>query len=66
VNAFDSVPLSRLAKKILEASVNDTSHIRSGAARDFADYQHRVGYLRGLDDALEWMKTIDSDLRQGK
>lgn len=63
---FDNLPLNRLAKLIAEASETDTAHIRSGAARDFADYMHRAGYLRGLDDVLEWMKTIDSDLRQGK
>ena len=63
---FDSAAFNRLAKRIAEEDKTETEHVRSGVAPDIGDYQRRCGILRALDDVREWMKEIESDLRQGK
>jgi hypothetical protein len=35
--------------------------LENGTARDYAEYRHMTGYIRGLTDVLEWCQEVEKD-----
>lgn len=55
-----SVFLSReLTKRIAEKRTVLLEALKNGVAKDYADYRERAGFLKGLDEVVEWIKEIN-------
>lgn len=60
----DAPQLARTLRGKLEAQRRDlAAQIADGYAQDWADYKHRVGVIKGIDEAIQQCITIESDLK---
>lgn len=50
--------LDRMIGEISKIEVLSVEQLACGSAKDFADYQYRVGYLRALADVRQIAKVI--------
>lgn len=58
IHPSDRVLMTRLLSMITEAENTAASHLMDGMASDWADYKHRVGYVRALGDVRSWCREI--------
>ena len=52
----------RLRERVTEEAKKKETETGNGAAVSFSDYRERVGYLRGLRDALKLANEIFGDI----
>lgn len=52
----------RVQERIEEERRNYSETLLNGSAINYEDYKNRVGYLKGLTDALIWAKEINDEL----
>lgn len=52
----------RVQERIEEEKRNYSETLLNGSAINYEDYKNRVGYLKGLTDALIWAKEINDEL----
>lgn len=50
--------LGRMVEEINKIEILSVEQLAQGSAKDFADYQNRVGYIRALDDVRQIAKRI--------
>ena len=59
---LDLLLYRRLEERIEEERRNYSESILAGSAQNHEDYKYRVGYLKGLSDALIWAKETMDDI----
>ena len=52
----------RLQERLEDERQNFSEAVLNGSAQSYEDYKNRVGYLKGLSDALIWAKEINDNL----
>lgn len=52
----------KIQERIEEEKRNYSETLLNGSAINYEDYKNRVGYLKGLTDALIWAKEINDEL----
>lgn len=51
-----------LHNKLGEALEQHAAELVNGRASDFADYRHRVGRIKGLQEALHFAKEVNDEM----
>jgi hypothetical protein len=59
---LDLLLYRRLQERIEEEKQNHEESILHGFAANYEEYKNRVGYLKGLSDALIWAKETMEDI----
>jgi hypothetical protein len=59
---LDLLLYRRLQERIEEEKRNHEESLLSGFAANYEEYKNRVGYLKGLSDALIWAKETMEDI----
>ncbi len=65
MSQFDSEIARRLAK-LIEANIGAEAENVLGGTLTPEVYRDKTGYIRALQDMLESLKEIESDINQGK
>jgi hypothetical protein len=60
--SLDLLLYRKLEERIEEERQNHSESILAGSAQTYEDYKNRVGYLKGLSDALIWAKETMDDI----
>ena len=60
--SLDLVLYRKLQDRIEEERRSHAEAILQGSAQNYEDYKNRVGYLKGLSDALIWAKETMEDI----
>jgi hypothetical protein len=60
--SLDLFLLRKLQERLEEETRNYSEAVLNGSAATYEDYKYRVGYLKGLSDALIWAKEINDEL----
>ena len=60
--SLDLLLFRKLEEKINEERQTLAEHVLQGSAQSYEDYKSRVGYLKGLSDALIWAKEAMEDI----
>lgn len=60
--SLDLVLYRKLQDRIEEEKRNLSESILAGSAQNYEEYKNRVGYLKGLSDALIWAKEVMEDI----
>lgn len=60
--SLDLLLFRKLEEKINEERRNQADNILLGSAQNYEEYKNRVGYLKGLSDALVWANEINEEL----
>lgn len=55
---FDSRPLSVIRSELDKLRNDQVSFLANGGAKDFAEYRHVCGIIRGLTHADEYIKDL--------
>jgi len=55
---FDSRPLSVIRSELDKLRNDQISFLANGGAKDFAEYRHVCGIIRGLTHADEYIKDL--------
>jgi hypothetical protein len=55
---FDSRPLSVVRSELDKLRNDQISFLANGGAKDFAEYRHVCGIIRGLTHADEYIKDL--------
>jgi hypothetical protein len=60
--SLDLLLYRKLQERIEEEKQNLSESILAGSAQNYEEYKNRVGYLKGLSDALIWAKETMDDI----
>jgi len=60
--SLDLLLYRKLEERIEEERQNHSESLLNGSAQTYEDYKNRVGYLKGLSDALIWAKETMEDI----
>jgi hypothetical protein len=60
--SLDLLLFRKLEEKINEERRGLADNILQGSAQNYEEYKNRVGYLKGLSDALIWATEINDEL----
>lgn len=60
--SLDLLLYRKLQEKIDEERQSLAEAILQGSAQNHEEYKNRVGYLKGLSDALIWAKEVMEDI----
>lgn len=60
--SLDLVLYRKLEDRIEEERRSLAEQLLQGSAQNYEDYKSRVGYLKGLSDALIWAKEAMDDI----
>jgi len=60
--SLDLLLYRKLQERIEEEKQNHAESLLNGSAQTYEDYKNRVGYLKGLSDALIWAKETMDDI----
>ena len=60
--SLDLLLYRKLQEKIDEERQSLAEAILQGSAQNYEEYKSRVGYLKGLSDALIWAKDVMEDI----
>ena len=60
--SLDLVLYRKLEDRIEEERRSLAEQLLQGSAQNYEDYKSRVGYLKGLSDALIWAKEVMEDI----
>ena len=60
--SLDLLLYRKLQERIEEEKQNLSESILEGSAQNYEEYKNRVGYLKGLSDALIWAKETMDDI----
>ena len=55
---FDSRPLNAVRSELDKLRNDQVSFLANGGAKDFAEYRHVCGIIRGLTHADEYIKDL--------
>ncbi len=55
-----------LKERVKELAATQMRYLNDGAAADFSDYKHRVGYLKALGDVLRIADDIAAPAREAR
>lgn len=60
--SLDLLLYRKLQERIEEEKQSLSVNILNGSAQTYEEYKNRVGYLKGLSDALIWAKETMDDI----
>lgn len=60
--SLDLLLYRKLQERIEEEKQGLSTNILNGSAQTYEEYKNRVGYLKGLSDALIWAKETMDDI----
>lgn len=52
----------KLIEKLQEEQERYVEVLKEGGAQTFEDYKYRIGYLKGISDAIAWATEVNDTL----
>lgn len=66
VQTYETRALNMLSARLIEEQDRRGKSVINGAPETFDDYKEQVGFLRGLQFAIQRCDDVETDLRKGK
>lgn len=63
MNSYEAAVAREVGKLLDEELRRLTEDLIEGAAKDYADYQFRIGQIRMLQQMQQWLHDIEREMR---